>query len=260
MSEPISQGQVRPNHKAVDVNVDLLPQACRVPGYWESLASNSDDWAHEITAGPFWRAANAELEKWKKEYRRDKGVLIREAAFPSFIGKSATRIREKVFSKIRKSSNATEEVARLFAQHAPVPELEDLVRVRIETKFLDGVPFLANKILALARMHGAESILEPKGKLSGYFAQHVTFKLPVHFRFAGQQVACTVVCEVQVATALGTLVWENSHNLYEHTRNLDEQAEEWQWNPSDPRFLARQLGHMIHLADGLFCNLRDKGK
>lgn len=241
--------------------LDQLPAQCRIDGYWETLASNSDNWAHEVTAAPIWRGANVELEKWRKEYRRQHGEeLIKNAELPRFIGKSAFRIKEKLFAKIAKSDDREKETARLFSQDAPIPKLEDLVRVRLETKFLDGVPFLAKKILELALAVDVNATLEPKGKLSGYFAQHVTFEAPVFFRFAGGSMAGTVVCEVQVATSLGTLVWENSHGLYERSRILDERSEEWQWSPSDPRFLARQLGHMIHLADGLFCNLRDHGK
>ena len=81
--------------------------------------------------------------------------------------------------------------------------------------------------------------------------------MPVYFRFGGQPISCDVTCEVQIATALATHVWENSHGLYENTRVNLEKSEDWQWNPRDPRFLSRQLGHMIHLADGMFCNLRD---
>lgn len=100
-------------------------------------------------------------------------------------------------------------------------------------------------------------MIEPKGSLNGYFAQRITFRHRVFFRFGGIENVCTVTCEVQIATSLATHVWENSHGLYETTRvNLSESTD-WQWSPKDPRFLSRQLGHMIHLADGLFCNLRD---
>lgn len=232
---------------------------CSIPGYWETLAENTTDWAHVISASPFWRDAAKNLELWKKEYRRETGgILYKGSVLPPFVGKSTERIKEKVFEKIERSENHLIEIKRLFDQSVPVPRLEDLVRVRLETQFLDGVPFLAKKILDLAKKHDPNALIEPKGKLSGYFAQHVTFKLPVHFRFNGISNSCDVTCEVQVATTLATLVWENSHGLYEGTRVKLEKSEEWQWSPNDPRFLSRQLGHMIHLADGLFCNLRDK--
>ena len=173
------------------------------------------------------------------------------------MGKSSDRIKEKIFAKISHSENRVLEIKRLFDQSVPIPNIEDLVRVRIETQFLDGVPFLARKIAEIAKIYDQAVKVEPKGKLSGYFAQHVTFRLPVHFRFSGITTSCNVMCEVQIATMLATLVWENSHGLYESSRVTTERSEDWQWSPKDPRFLSRQLGHMIHLADGLFCNLRD---
>lgn len=237
-----------------------LPSECNVPGYWDTLASNTEDWAPMITAGPFWRNANTQLESWKKEYRRlFNGILYKGPELPTFVGKSAGRIKEKVFQRIRQSEDADREIKRIFDQTTPVPRLEDLVRVRIETQFLDGVPFLANKVLGLAKSFDSAAKIEPKGKLSGYFAQHVTFSLPLHFRYNSINSSCEITCEVQVATSLATLVWENSHGLYESSRVNRESSEDWQWSPNDPRFLSRQLGHMIHLADGLFCNLRDKG-
>jgi hypothetical protein len=259
--ERVDTSQRRLNSRLITSFLADLPSECSIPGYWETLADNTNDWAPVISAGPFWRDANKQIELWKKEYRREfQGLLYKGSALPNFIGKSADRIKEKTFDKLEKAIDLKSEIKRIFYQPVAVPLLEDLVRVRLETQFLDGVPFLAKKILSLAQQHDPSAQVEPKGKLSGYFAQHLTFKLPVHFRFNGKTMSCEVTCEVQIATSLATLVWENSHGLYEGTRVNFEKAEEWQWNPTDPRFLSRQLGHMIHLADGLFCNLRDSSK
>lgn len=238
-----------------------LPAQCATPGYWASLAKNSENWAPEVSVSPIWRAANNQLEEWQREYRRQfGGTLIVGHALPNFVGKSEARIQEKILEKIRRSSNSEAEIQRLFDQQVPVPRIEDLVRVRLAVQFLDGVPFLAKKIFDLANQYNLNPKIEAKGSLNGYFAQHVTFRSQVFFRFGvGSSTACDVTCEVQIATSLATHVWENSHGLYEATRMNLEKSEEWQWDPKDPRFLSRQLGHMIHLADGLFCNLRDLG-
>ena len=232
-----------------------------MPGFWDTLGKNTDDWAPIASVSPFWRQANASLETWKKEYRRESGgILIKGGKLNDFVGKSGERIEEKVLSKIRGGSNRSEIIKDIFHQSAPVPRIEDLIRTRLETQFLDGVPFLAKKLLEVAKSFDEKAKIEPKGKISGYFAQHITFSLPMHFRINGNDMSCQVVCEIQVATMLATLVWENSHGLYESSRITNEKTEDWQWSPNDPRFLSRQLGHMIHLADGLFCNLRDKSQ
>lgn len=240
--------------------LEKLPNSCRIPGYWETLASNTDDWAPLITASRFWRAANTELEGWNKEYRREHGgLLYKHKELPPFVGKSLHRIKEKTIEKIKRAPEHEMEIKRLFDSKAPVPRLEDLVRVRLETQFLDGVPFLAKKITELALSNEIEINVEPKGKIDGYFAQHINLKLPVFFVLNKESTNYNLTVEIQIATSLATMVWENSHALYEGTRTKQEKSEDWQWNPNDPRFLSRQLGHMIHLADGLFCNLRDRG-
>lgn len=241
---------------------DHFPKQCAIPGYWKTIAENSDDWARAVTVSPLWTNANSELDEWKREYRREfSGILYKGGGLPNFIGKSPERIKEKILDRVNRSDDRALAVAEIFNQPIPVPRIEDLVRVRVETQYLDGVPFMARKLLEVAKRFDTAAIITPKGKLAGYFAQHLTFMLPVHFRFNGEQTSCNVVCEVQVATVLATQVWEASHNLYENSRvKLDERSEDWQWSPSDPRFLSRQLGHMIHLADGLFCTLRDKTK
>lgn len=265
MSELVSNERYTLDSTASDHNLIgnsyALPEECAIPGYWESVASNSNDWALQISVSPLWQSVKNNLHNWSKEYRRSCGEsLMKEAALPSFVGKSAERTKEKILTRLAKSSDGAAEVAHIFDQVVPIPKIEDLVRVRLETKFLDGVPFLAKRILDVAKTFDPNAALTPKGNLNGYFAQHVTFSWLVHYRFAATVRECNVICEVQIATTLATLMWENSHSLYERTRTQDERSEDWQWSPSDPRFLARQLGHMIHLADGLFCNLRDSGK
>lgn len=101
---------------------------------------------------------------------------------------------------------------------------------------------------------------ERQGRLVGYFAQHFCFRDNVIFRFGGGQELASIQCEVQVATSLATRIWEESHRTYEEWRVQVDTPEDWQWNPNDPRFTARQLGHMIHLADGLLVQLRDSAR
>lgn len=237
-----------------------LPMQCATPGYWSSLAANASSWAREVSVGPLWQSANTELEGWRREFQREFGGVLNIGTLPNFVGKSEARIKEKTLEKIQRAEAIASGVKQIFDQPVPVPRLEDLVRVRLQVQFLDGVPFLAKKIHELVLKDDPNATIEPKGSLNGYFAQHLTFRSQVYFRFGAAPEACNVTCEIQIATSLATHVWENSHGLYENTRMTLERSEDWQWSPKDPRFLSRQLGHMIHLADGLFCNLRDSNK
>ncbi len=63
-----------------------------------------------------------------------------------------------------------------------------------------------------------------------------------------------------MATQLATVIWNAGHNVYSKWRDREESSGEWQWQPRDPRFIARQLGHLLHLADGLLVQIRDAEK
>jgi hypothetical protein len=76
------------------------------------------------------------------------------------------------------------------------------------------------------------------------------------FRANAKQVLAPVGVEIQIATMLSSQMWEASHPFYEDDRVADEESDLWQWQPNTPRFVARQLGHTLHLADGLLSQLR----
>jgi len=98
---------------------------------------------------------------------------------------------------------------------------------------------------------------KPRGLIVGYFAQHIYFTHSAYFRFGGRENPVTITCEIQLGTTLAKVIWESGHRIYEQSRDQPDRPADWQWNPKDPRFLIRQLGHMIHLADGILVNLRD---
>ena len=116
---------------------------------------------------------------------------------------------------------------------------------------------LLSKLFELARQMNLTPNRCREGRLEGYFAQHITFAQQVYYRFAGGNEPATVLCEIQVATDLSTRIWEATHLVYEKARTTADHPEDWQWNPKDPRFVSRQLGHMMHLADGLLVQLRE---
>jgi len=226
-----------------------------VPGYWETIGQNCAQWAQEVSAGPFWTEVRTKLSDWSAEYRRTTGGNLVTGPLPLFVGKDAARIKSKVLGNCRR--DAAYGKAALGADGPPIPQLKDLVRTRISCKFVDGVEHLAGCLEDLGKALGVSPARERLGRLEGYFAQHVTFRADVYYRFGGGTTPTGITCEVQVATDLSTRVWEAAHQVYEGARETSDEPAEWQWNPNDPRFVARQLGHMIHLADGMLVQLRD---
>lgn len=231
-----------------------------IPGYWSSIEENSNQWANEISVCPFWNNVNKNLEKWIAEYRSETGgALLAQPGLPKFIGKGSDRIQTKLYKKRLADDNYK---TKVYPKEGPaIPNLHDLVRTRISCKFIDGVEFLANKLYRLSKEMSVYHGHSKEGRLEGYYAQHLNFKENVFYRFGGGTTAALIICEVQIATEMSTLIWDATHAIYEEAREREEDnPAEWQWLPNDPRFVSRQLGHMIHLADGLLVQLREAVK
>ncbi len=226
------------------------------PGYWSTVADNAETWARELAGGSFWTAASARFNQWRTEYHGKKGAdLFLSANLPSFVAKSEKSIKEKLYRRYLKDRDSLETCIS-----NDLPDIGDLVRARVVCNYIDGVEFFANKLVDLGHELKTSPIRQRQGKIEGYFAQHIEVKQEVIWRFFAQSSLTAISCEVQVASMMATKMWEVSHSLYEGTRRSPSEAEKWQWEPSDPQFMSNQLGHMIHLVDGLLVQLRDSTK
>ena len=226
-----------------------------IPGYWETIASNCAQWAKDLSVGGFWAEATKSLDQWRTEYRQQNGTnLLISPGLPLFCGKEADRIKGKPFRRCRDRADYLDKAIPVAG--APIPRIGDLVRTRIVCGYIDGVEFLTSKLHDLADEMKLKPQRRREGRIEGYFAQHLAIDADVIFRFAGASELTKIVCEVQVASELATRMWDAAHPVYEFSREEEDRPEAWQWDPTDPRFIANQLGHMIHLADGLLVQLR----
>ncbi|MGH8104473.1 MAG: hypothetical protein ACREJQ_08135 [bacterium] len=233
---------------------ELRPEV-RLPGFWANLAENCTRWAAELSVGPFWAQAKDRLDRWRMEYRAaSEADLLTQPGLPPFTSKPEQSIRDKLFRRCKENGDHIQKA--IAPAGPPLPRLGDLVRTRIACRYIDGVEFLASKLLDLAEEMGLSPSRRREGRIEGYFAQHVTVSQEVIFRLAGHGELTKVVCEVQIASEMATRMWDAAHPLYETVRGKGDAPEDWQWKPDDPRFISNQLGHMIHLADGLLVQLR----
>lgn len=233
--------------------------AIAVPGYWDTLINNCTQWAIDVGNNPFWNEINNSLLAWKFEHRTNtENPLLSREGLTNFNHKEKDRILSKIIYKAKNDERFKKNA--FGTTDPPIPQLNDLVRTRLSCQYIDGVEFIANKILEVAKNNDAFVDHEKMGSLEGYFAQHIIFKDTVIQRYMGESKAVTINCEIQIGTALSTAIWSSTHNIYEVSRELFEKPSDWQWNPKDPRFISTQIGHMIHLADGLLVGLRESIK
>lgn len=236
--------------------LESIRREVAVPGYWTNLEENCIQWAGEISVSPFWRRVKQDLQSWKAKYRSQYGgALLIESVLSDFKGKGRERICSKLYQKRLEKESFKKEV--LDEKGPPIPKINDLVRTRIVCQYVDGVEFLGDKLFDLAKDMQCAPLRSREGRLEGYFAQHLNFDIDVLYRFGGSSDKATITAEIQIATGLSTNVWDTTHSIYEGSRENKQSPENWQWNPKDPRFISNQLGHMIHLADGLLVQLRD---
>ncbi len=223
---------------------------------WRLIEVNTNNWAAEVSASPFWQDAKSSISQWRQEYRASHGAaLLEKPDLPQFQSKSIDSIKLKLCRKLA-AGKALDQI--LVGEMTPVPVLSDLVRTRVECAYIDGVVFLADKLRILAETHGLKYKREVMGKIEGYYAQHIDIELDVFLRVMGGSQPFKLNVEIQLATSFATKMWNATHELYEVDRVNEEagRADLWQWDPSNPRFISHQLGHMMHLADGLLVNLR----
>src|SRR5438445_874796 len=152
-----------------------------LPGFWTNLAEISERWADEISVGPFWTEAKRRLDQWRTEYRATtNGDLLSETTLPDFVSKAKSNIRDKLFRHCRQDPEYLQKA--IAKEGPPIPRIGDLVRTRIACRYIDGVEFLATKILALAQEMKLSPTRRREGRIEGYFAQHITVHQEVIFR------------------------------------------------------------------------------
>lgn len=228
------------------------------PGFWDILDANCSQWAADISSGFFWAEAKKQLPHWRAEYRvLTSSDLLANLELPTFVSKPSQSIQNKLLRK-HKLQSLQESIPTVGP---PVPIIGDIIRTRIKCQYIDGVEFLANKLQSLGDELMVSPQRERQGKIEGYFAQHLNIRHDVNYREAGHGNLITISCEIQIASSMASQMWQTSHPLYENERNsVSSSADSWQWKPDDPRFISNQLGHMLHLADGLLVQLRDLKK
>ncbi|HEU5046522.1 MAG TPA: hypothetical protein VFT64_01625 [Rickettsiales bacterium] len=232
------------------------------PSFWNVLANNCTQWVIEASAQPFWQQAEEKLKEWSDEYKDMTGYpLLTQFSLPAFTAKPIASIQDKLFRQYQEYSGMNGKHDAFQSSIVDIASrLHDLVRTRISCKYIDGAEFLATKFSQLAKDMNCYDERERKSQLRGYFAQHVVISINTTFRNGNQSLSLSIKCEIQIASELATQMWDATHDLYKQLRVKHTPNESWEWDAQSPQFIAEQLGHVIHLADGLLVRLREQLK
>jgi ppGpp synthetase/RelA/SpoT-type nucleotidyltranferase len=138
--------------------------------------------------------------------------------------------------------------------------MTDIIRTTIVVKYLDGVPFLLDKIDKLALDSGLQLKKNLVARDSGYYAAHILF--PVEGTFYDANFIpnkMNFFCEIQISTIIKQVIKNLLHEFYVSERILEDKlTEEEKWDYSRAGFVATHLGHLFHLAESMIVECRSK--
>jgi ppGpp synthetase/RelA/SpoT-type nucleotidyltranferase len=228
--------------------------------YYEAVSRK----IREAFAGsPFWQGLAASLEKYEDEYRIKTGYQLFLSLRPpelfskphrSFLLKSLRR------NVLDNAQWPAEPSGGWMLPENWLSRINDIVRTTVVVKYLDGVQFLADKIVGLAEGNGVKARIDLEAKEEGYYAAHVyvrsTFELP---KVSWDTLKTDVDVEIQITTQLQEVIRRLTHKYYETRRETPRQeGPKWQWNYRSDEFAANYLGHILHYLEGMIMEIRER--
>ena len=68
-----------------------------IPGYWDALEENCQQWATDLSVAPFWKAVKERQLTWSNEFQRNtSGALLARPGIGDFSAKRSKRVKEKL--------------------------------------------------------------------------------------------------------------------------------------------------------------------
>lgn len=138
--------------------------------------------------------------------------------------------------------------------------VSDVIRGRFVVRYLDGVGWLVERLLELARDCGRAPKHVVHAQEWGYYAMHVGVPQAFTIYAVGfeHELHRESRVEIQVTTALQELIGQLTHPFFERRRIREPVTQEqWQWNYKSDEFVPNYLGHVLHYLEGVIMQLRD---
>lgn len=134
------------------------------------------------------------------------------------------------------------------------------MRTSLVVKYLDGVKFLTKSLETLAEAEKIDFKHDLQARDTGYYASHTYAKfsasVPDHL---WQARTVKFDLEIQITTQLQEVIGRLTHAQYEVRRREPHSAREmWQWDHRSPEFQPNYLGHLLHYAEGMIMEVRDR--
>ena len=233
---------------------------------------------NQFMESALWNALLGRLPDWNNEYKAEHNgyPLVRETIPPDIEIKSYSSTVDKSY-RYNVSHNdrwpappippSDEDMARAIDPdeagdwYGPdnwFREFPDIIRTRFTVTYMDGVPFLANKLTDLAEELGGTAERRFQARPDGYHAVHVLVDHAFDvFDLSSRSMSSVPArVEIQLTTQIQETISDLLHHVYEKWR-LDEPPEGWQWDYASPEFAVNYLGHTLHYLEGMIVVARE---
>ena len=256
----------------------------------ESLSDGrAENWHDHMTllgkarleGSQFWGHLQSHLPTWDNAYIYEHGgyPLLAGAELASIDTKSFNSTLNKAFRwNVRGNENwpdppvkppstapSSDEIMaddrdRWYGPHNWLTDFPDIFRTRLITTYFDGVTYLSEKVMELAReTTDQEPQLKLQASSDGYHAAH----LWVYHEFDAmgyhsREYSPTLVClEIQVTTTIQATISRMLHDVYEDWR-LNGPPQDWQWDHLSQAFSVNYLGTTLHYLEGMIVMARNQ--
>lgn len=226
---------------------------------------SSEDLQKQLQSGVFWRKLKELLIESDDDYRS-------KTNYPLLVVKSAPEVSIKPYESVLDKSYRKNILRNLEWPRPPGGQwvlhpqwlwlLGDVLRTTIVVKYMDGIRFLGERILRLAKSEGIECNFELQATPWGYYAGHL--QLSWYAEVAGEGWSPEgryVGCEIQITTQLQDIIGKLTHTEYEKRRleaPLAPADRDWQWDHRSSEFATNYLGHILHYLEGMILEVRDR--
>lgn len=141
--------------------------------------------------------------------------------------------------------------------------LNDIVRTYFVVRYLDGVKFFIDKLVACCDEVNLKGDTHFEARDDGYYAAHFYVTFPCEIAPLGpslfDRLKVDLSVEIQVTTQLQEVIRTLLHDVYaSHRASANTDRNAWKWDHNSRQFSTNYLGHILHYIEGTIVQLRDK--
>ncbi len=200
------------------------------------------------------------MNKGYKLYQSEELPEIKLKGFKSYINKTYRK-------NILHNENYPEEPdGGWYIPNRTFDRIKDTVRTLFVVKYMDGVPYLTNRLEEIIDKHNkdikCEASLEAKMD-EGYYAAHIdniccVFEVPDRVEIGTIKIKGSI--EIQITTQIQEVIRKLLHKYYDEKKEKIGKLnnENWRWNSKNDIFSVNYLGHILHYIEGMIVEIRDK--